>query len=94
MTLPEEAMKAAKKRWLEMADDANLEKHGPDAATYTLDDMLSQALTAAGPHIRAQELSEFIKEANTSSAVTWSGHGGVKELAIKRHNRLSEGETS
>ena len=42
--------------------------------------------------VAAKALREFMEEADASPAVTWGGSGGVKELAIRRHNRIERGE--
>jgi hypothetical protein len=48
----------------------------------------SAAFDRALAEAQARCLREFIEEADASPAVTWAGPGGVKELAIRRHNRI------
>lgn len=48
-------------------------------------------LEAHDAEVAARTMREFIAEADESPAVTWGGRGGIKELAIIRHNRIERG---
>lgn len=92
MTIPDEAVEAGGRALAGEYDRRNNLKpgtwwNGPEYRREHLRGEAQAALTAAAPHIRAQELREFIEEADASPAVTWGGHGGIKELVIRRHNR-------
>jgi len=57
----------------------------PDPSDVEVGDTFRKALDRK---VATRTLREFIEEADASPAVTWGGHGGIKELAIRRHNRI------